>query len=205
MNFANNLNMNFKGNPTNNNFYNQILQKKFVPSQDTNWNLANSVINGANELENSELKPQIKPSDEAEKPGINSEKSAENEDEKPNKASKINNSEENLVQLNPKSNKNSDNKLNNEFRSELNNSVEIDTDIGSNIIKVDTVENQEASPIGSSSKEEDKANNANTQESSSSKILIKDLINYNVNFNIFIKFFYLILSKIINFFFKINY
>jgi hypothetical protein len=178
--------MNFKGNPTNSNFYNQILQKKYVPSQDPNWNRENSLINGVIELENSELKSQIKPTDESEKPGINSEKSAENEDGKPNKASKIIDSEENMVQLNPSSNKNSDNKLNNKFRSEINNSLEIDTDIGSNTIKVDTVENQEASPIGSSSKEEDKANNANTQESSSSKILIKDLINYNVNYNFFI-------------------
>jgi len=87
-----------------------------------------------------------------------------------------------------------------ELKSEVNCSLEIDTDIGSNKIKVDTIKNhKEASPIENCSKEDEKANKtANTHESSnnSSKILIKDLINYNVkNYCFFtliyiLKFFY---------------
>jgi len=68
-------------------------------------------------------------------------------------------------------NKNSNNSYKNEIKSELNMSLEFDTDIGSNSIKIDTIENQESSPIEDSLKKEDKTN----QESNSSKILIKDL------------------------------
>lgn len=178
-----NMSLNFKGNPinnnNNNNFYNQFLPKKFISSQDQSCNqINNCIINNPNESDIAELKAQIKPTVESDKLISNKENKQEIAKENTNKTAKKSSSDENLTGINLNSNKNSDNKVNNEF----NNSIEFDTDFGSNTIKVDTIENQEASPIVNTSKDEEKTNNANTQESGSSKILIKDLINYNVTF-----------------------
>lgn len=189
-NFPNINNINFNSNQNSNNLYNQILQKNIQATKEANWNLINPLSTKPNEHLNSEFPEQLKPKDNLENltfnqpnnDNKNSKTIYEKENERGgNKVSKKINSEENLISaIADNSNKNSDNKMN-EFKSELNNSLEIDTDIGSNTIKVDTIENQEASPIGDNSKEDEKGNNtANTQESSSSKILIKDLINYNV-------------------------
>lgn len=64
-----------------------------------------------------------------------------------------------------------------EVRTENITSPEADTDIGSSVIKGESIDNQETSPITDPNIIQERV----TTHESNSKIWIKDLINYNVN------------------------